>query len=409
MKILFSSYHNYFDFTSPAAFSTRTLLLELVKLGAEVRTCCGCFFDSADYSWDEFLRYCRGACQDLKLYQAKIAFPEGPQEFRYLNFNDSGILSTALFPADAFQCSGLENRLSPSSGQLFLTRHLETLRSFSPDVCLTYGGYWAAKFAAEQARKQGAKNVFLLYNLAYKNRQLFELFDSTLVPSQFSQDDYRKRLNIKTTVIPALVDRQFVIAKQKTRKFLTIVNPSNVKELSFFSGIVKVLTEKRPDIPILVVSGQNQANNFLIERVSNDAKNISGMKVPPMPSKYFEYARIILVPKFTDEAFGRGAAAAALNGIPVICSDRGALPEAVADQRFALKTSDDFKTTESGIATEEEVREWVELIIKLWDDECFYNAASKDFQDMANARFDPKTVAEQTLRHLNSVVKQKRR
>lgn len=45
-------------------------------------------------------------------------------------------------------------------------------------------------------------------------------------------------------------------------------------------------------------------------------------------------ARVVLMPSLWEESFGRVAAEAMANGIPVLSSDRGALPETVGAGRF---------------------------------------------------------------------------
>ena len=60
------------------------------------------------------------------------------------------------------------------------------------------------------------------------------------------------------------------------------------------------------------------------------------------------------------------------NGIPVLASTRGALPETLGDAGFLFDVPARY-TPESGmVLTTEEVEPWVETIIRLWDDAAFY-------------------------------------
>ncbi len=45
------------------------------------------------------------------------------------------------------------------------------------------------------------------------------------------------------------------------------------------------------------------------------------------PRHFYRVTRVLLVPTLVSEMFGRVAAEALANGIPVLASDRGALPE----------------------------------------------------------------------------------
>ena len=56
------------------------------------------------------------------------------------------------------------------------------------------------------------------------------------------------------------------------------------------------------------------------------------------------------------------------NGIPVLASDRGALPETLGDAGFAFTIPDRYTPTNLAIPTPHEVAPWVATIEQLWDD-----------------------------------------
>jgi glycosyltransferase involved in cell wall biosynthesis len=79
----------------------------------------------------------------------------------------------------------------------------------------------------------------------------------------------------------------------------------------------------------------------------------------------------------TQESFGLVATEAMLNGIPVLASDRGVLPEIVGDAGFLFPIPDSYTPTTRTIPTVEEVERWVETIIRLWDDSHLYQRFSQ--------------------------------
>ena len=52
------------------------------------------------------------------------------------------------------------------------------------------------------------------------------------------------------------------------------------------------------------------------------------------PRTFYAVSKLLLVPSLWNESFGLVAAEAMLNGIPVLASNRGALPETIGDAGF---------------------------------------------------------------------------
>jgi glycosyltransferase involved in cell wall biosynthesis len=90
----------------------------------------------------------------------------------------------------------------------------------------------------------------------------------------------------------------------------------------------------------------------------------------PDPRDFYRVSRVVLVPSVWRETFGRVAAEALANGLPVLASDRGALPETLGDAGFvfALPAS---CTPSGGVPTARQVEPWIATIERLWDDADF--------------------------------------
>jgi glycosyltransferase involved in cell wall biosynthesis len=56
------------------------------------------------------------------------------------------------------------------------------------------------------------------------------------------------------------------------------------------------------------------------------------------------------------------------NGIPVLASDRGALPETMGDAGFVFTIPERCTPTSGVVPTAQEVAPWVAVIERLWDD-----------------------------------------
>ncbi|MBX6315927.1 MAG: class I SAM-dependent methyltransferase, partial [Isosphaeraceae bacterium] len=89
------------------------------------------------------------------------------------------------------------------------------------------------------------------------------------------------------------------------------------------------------------------------------------------PRKYWGVARICLVPLLGWEGQPPEAVEALINGIPIIASDRGSLPETLGAAGIVLSLPDRITPATRILPTAEEVVPWTEAIIRLWDDREF--------------------------------------
>ncbi len=190
--------------------------------------------------------------------------------------------------------------------------------------------------------------------------------------------------------------------------YLTFVNPHPVKGLFVFARIAEQIARRRPEIPILVVD--SRARGKALEETGLDlswAKNLFTMANTFDPRKFYRVTKAIVMPSLWNESFGLVAAEAMANGIPVLASNRGALPETLGLKKGGQAPQADGSSDASNagprsqspffqgdggmlfdipsrytpdtriVPTAEEVEPWVETILRLWDDEPFYRQQSE--------------------------------
>ena len=122
--------------------------------------------------------------------------------------------------------------------------------------------------------------------------------------------------------------------------------------------------------------------------------NLHRMANTPDPRDFYRVSRVVLVPSLWRESLGRVPIEAMANGIPVLASDRGALPETLGDAGFVFAIPERCTPTSGVVPTAQEVAPWVAVIERLWDDPAF--EAEHRRHSLAEAkRWDGARVAEQ--------------
>jgi glycosyltransferase involved in cell wall biosynthesis len=199
-----------------------------------------------------------------------------------------------------------------------------------------------------------------------------------IVPSAFSRDHHRAALGIACVALPPVIDvPRVAVERPDGGRFVTFVNPIPEKGVFGFARLAEVLHRLRPDIPLLVVEGRGRVD--WLGRCGVDLRDVTSlhrMANTPDPRAFYRVTRLVLVPSVWRESFGRVAAEALLNGIPVIASDRGALPEVIGTGGACLPLPAQLTPEARTPPTADEVRPWIETLLRLWDDPAGYGAAS---------------------------------
>ena len=166
---------------------------------------------------------------------------------------------------------------------------------------------------------------------------------------------------------------------------MTFVNPARYKGVYPFVRIAKELG-RRPDIPLLVVESRETRKTLgACGLRTEDHPNIQIMPVTTDPRRFWRLTRVLLVPSLWWESQGLVAVEAMINGIPVVGSDRAALPETLGDGGIALPLPERLTPVSQILPTAEEVEPWVEAIIRLWDDSAWYDEQSDEGQERSRA------------------------
>jgi glycosyltransferase involved in cell wall biosynthesis len=428
-KIAFVSPHCLVDFTNGAATATRDALKLLAAEGFSCEAFCGTRMDEPH----EGLIQETLARQGIKylVQKAKIGAYDGRLIF-FVDGEQGARKPQALTPGPSPRRRGEHGRVpvtlfengSTRGGwfgaeevKAFLTGCEIFLRRNRPDLVWTYGGDEVSIIVQRVAKALGIPVLFFLHNFGYYDTAPFKAVDHIAVPSEFSRAYYRQTLGLDCHCLPYVIDPRRVkvagtvpvpSAGSGTRSvpdtladgtrsvpatFVTFVNPQTTKGLVVFARIAAELARRRPDIPLLVIEGRS-ASGWQRE-TGIDLARLPNITIRPNtadPRTFYAVSKLLLVPSLWNESFGLVAAEAMMDSIPVLVSNRGALPETIGDAGFLFDIPARYTPETQDQPTAEEVAPWVETIVRLWDDAAEYDRCSRAARARAE-RWHPDRLA----------------
>lgn len=361
-RLLFASTHCLLDPSSGAALATRDLLELLAARGVECRAVCG---GVLDYEAPTALAPVLTAAG---LAPRRAAPPPGDTPAGVLEIEARGVRTTVVPTASSLASLAPD----PAEATTWLGLAEEALERSRPDVLLTYGGHPAGRELMRRARRRGVAVVFHLHNFAYHDRAEFADATAVLVPSEYARRHYARALGLATAALPYPLRLDRVVAADPAPRYATFVNPQPSKGAAVVARIALELGRRRPEIPLLVVEGRGGAGGLTAGGLDlSGLRNLHRMANTPDPRAFYRVSRVVLMPSLWRESFGRVAAEALANGIPVLASDRGALPETLGDAGFVLNVPARCGPDGREAPTAREVAPWVATLGRLWDDPGF--------------------------------------
>ncbi len=385
-RLLFASIHSYLDPSSGAALATRELLELLAGRGWDCRALtCGVL----DYQNETPLEDILAAIERHAAPVAAALSLGGQAEVFDLDVD--GVRVT-LLPTSSSRADKAPN---PREAAMYIDLATTVLDRFRPEILLTYGGHPVSRSLMLKARAKGTAVVFHLHNFGYNDRRAFEDVDAIIFPSEYSRRLYARRVGIDGVAIPNPIRLDKVIADNPEPQYVTFINPQPEKGVTVFARIALELARRRPDIPLLVVEGRGTADGLAGLPVDlSGLTNLHRMANTPDPRDFYRVSRVVLMPSLWRESLGRVPIEAMANGIPVLASDRGALPETMGDAGFVFTIPAKCTPASGVVPTAQEVAPWVAVIERLWDDTGF--EAEHRRRALAEARrWDGDKLAEQ--------------
>ncbi len=179
-----------------------------------------------------------------------------------------------------------------------------------------------------------------------------------LANSDFTAARLRDRCGLECDVVLPLVDPRYYATTIRPERVLFVNTvPRKGLEIAFS------LAERRPDIPFdFVLSWILKPDRIAeLEARARKSGNIRLHRPTDDMRSLYATTRLLLAPSQWEEAWGRVATEAHINGIPVLGSSRGGLPQAIGPGGLT-------------VPAEAPIEDWLVALSRLWDDPPTYAA-----------------------------------
>lgn len=246
----------------------------------------------------------------------------------------------------------------------------EVIAHFKPDCVITQAGETIPLI--HKLNKLNIKTFVYLRDVSFATHG-GDYFTSNnvnyIANSEFTANQFKALTNIPACVIPPLVYKErFLVSQPLERKYVLFVCPYPEKGLNTALS----LAGKNPDIPFVFLESWplNEVDLKALELTLQSLPNVTLVRTQQSMLPIYQQTKISLIPSVCEEAWGRIATESHINGIPVLASEIGGLPESVGNGGILIPANANSE-------------QWSIALRKLWDDSKFYQQKSKQALDYA--------------------------
>jgi glycosyltransferase involved in cell wall biosynthesis len=398
MRVLFVTPWCLLDSTNGGAVSMRLLLRELARTGVECAAVNDALFTDVAAIGVRSLRAMLRR-QGLESSRRRLGGVE------HVEARDGQV---------AYAIADPTARLRPQSSQqeteTFLSLVRRKLAETSPDIVLTWARDDSEPVIHALARKQGAAVVANVLTTDFPlAREMIAGAALVLTSSRDCASVLAKRDGVAARVLYPIVPRSRVATSRRGARHVTFVNPVPQKGLTVFLRIAERAQHLLPDARFLVVEGR--WTGPVVEEVAVSLEAFPNIRVMPSQAdvrRIYARTRVLLFPSLWRESFGMMIVEAQANGIPVIASRRGGIPEALGGAGVLIDPPARCVRDFSLIPNAREVRPWLAALDRLLHDRTAYRRAAEQARRSARA-FEADRIIPVARGYLDQVLPRSRR
>lgn len=363
MKIFWASPNTLLDTSNGAAMMVRECLRQLAMQHCEIRILSGSVFVNTEGM---------SGRHDLWLALQK-------RKGQFVNLQD-GVLNHRLLVTEQSQ----RRLLYSYEEKRWFDEYRRLLDSERPDLVLFFDNSLITLLTAHEARRRNvAVGVFLMHG-NNQGQDWCQDVDWMFTDTHATAQMYREREGYRMLPVGTFVNPDGVRAQAHTRERLLFINPVPAKGAVLVIQTALWLAKHRPEVKLEVVDSRKSWQS-LLQQVN------AALGAPDMPLSnllvtantldmrpVYGRARLLIVPSVWWESGPRVIVEALLNGIPVIGSDSGGIPEVLGDGGEIFPIPQTYRQAPyTRLFPQDMVEVFAARICRYWDDEVFYQHASE--------------------------------
>lgn len=358
LRILWASVYCLLDTSSGASLAVRQMLLRLSRRGWQVDIVGATVFDHPD------------GTSRLQGQWSRVQADRG----NVLTINDGPLRHRVLVTADTRR-----EAMTQLEESRWFRVYEQSLDGERPDVVFFYGGQPFDYLIAGEAKTRGIPVAFYLANAGYERGRWHRDVDLLLTDSRATADLYRGRLGRSVTPIGAFVDPADVVSPRRDPRHVLVVNPVPEKGGRWIVRLALWLAEHAPDVTLEVVESRGSWQRVVQTTTAALGSRVDSLPnvvvTPHGPDMRPAYGRawLLVAPSLCWESAGRVIPEAMLNGVPVVCTDRGGMPEMVGSGGLVMRLDPKhYERPWSIVPGDDEVAQLGDVILSLRRDQRRY-------------------------------------
>ena len=279
--------------------------------------------------------------------------------------------------------------------------YLNIFSQLEPDVLLTYGGLTSNFFAGLHAQSQGCKSALYAASPTHTKASHFMHVEHVFTTSNALKEQMAQVTGVPMTVLSSLVRTADVVCETRTPEFITFINPIPSKGLALVAALVEACDAQNKPYKFLLVEGRGTKESAVeAYPILGKLDTVFFADNTDTVRLVYERTALVLYPSVWFESARRVPIEANANGIPVLASRVGGIPDVLDGAGFLFDPPQAMRDDFSTVPPESYVNQWLDVIDRLLTDEAEMAAAVKR-ANAAAERYSLRAYAEKFVSALS--------